>query len=220
MLCKRFDPKRRLVLKNLSVRVRQAQFVGITESVQLKVRRLIAEMPIQRLLSWGVGLSLMGLVVACSPANQLPEGPVALNSRYTDEQPALSGNGRFIAFVSNRDGDRKILMYDLQKQQFVDLPGLNRRDAIAENPSLSRTGRYITYIASDQGRLEIQLYDRATRRSQVLTGGYRGWVRNPNISPDGRYIAFETSRQGQWDIEVLDRGANIEIDIPDGNASF
>jgi Tol biopolymer transport system component len=163
-----------------------------------------------------MGLSLLGIAVACSPAVSLQE-PVALNSRYTDEQPALSGNGQFIAFVSNRDGDRKLVMYDLQKRYFVDLPGLNRQDAIAENPALSRNGRYIAYMASDQGRPEVELYDRVTKRSQVLTMGYQGWVRNPSISPDGRYIVFETSRRGQWDIEVLDRGPNIEPDIPNGS---
>jgi Tol biopolymer transport system component len=110
-------------------------------------------------------------------------------------------------------------MYDLQQRRFVDLPRLNQRDAIAENPSVSRTGRYIAYIASDQGRPEIELYDRVTKRSQVLTNGYRGWVRNPSLSPDGRYIVFETSRRGQWDIEVVDRGPNIELDIPDGSTS-
>jgi Tol biopolymer transport system component len=164
-------------------------------------------------------LSLTATLVACSPVERF-EGPVALNSRYTDEQPALSGNGRFVAFVSNRDGDRKLVMYDLQKQYFVDLPGLNRPEAIAENPTLSRTGRYIAYIASNQGGPEVELYDRVTKRLQVLTMGYRGWVRNPSISPDGRYIVFETSRRGQWDIEVLDRGPNVEPDLPDGSTVF
>jgi len=132
----------------------------------------------------------------------------------------LSEDGRFVAFVSNRDGDRKIVMYDLQKQYFVDLPGLNRPNAIAESPTLSRTGRYMAYIASDRGRPEVQLYDRATQRSQVLTIGYQAWVRNPSLSPDGRYIVFETSRRGQWDVEVLDRGANVELDIPNGSRTF
>ncbi len=192
------------------------QRVGITESIQLKVRGLTAAVPIHRWLRWGLGLSLTGIVVACSPAIRI-EGPVALNSRYTDEQPALSGNGRFVAFVSNRDGDRKLVMYDLQQRQFVDLPGLNRPDALAENPSLSRTGRYIAYIASNRGRPEVELYDRVTNRAEVLTMGYQGWVRNPSISPEGRYIVFETSRRGQWDIEVLDRGLNVEPDIRDGS---
>ncbi len=170
---------------------------------------------IYRWLSWGIGLSLTSIVVACSPAPPI-QGPTALNSRYTDEQPALSGNGQFVAFVSNRDGDRKIVMYDLQRRQFVNLPQLNRRDAIAESPSLSRTGRYIVYINSDRGRPEVELYDRVTQRIEILTIGYQGWVRNPSISPDGRYIVFETSRRGQWDVEVLDRGSNVEPDIQDG----
>ncbi len=145
------------------------------------------------------------------------QGPVTLNSRYHDEQPALSGDGRWLAFVSNRNGSSQITLYDLQERRFVELSGLNRKAAIAESPSLSRTGRYIAYISSEQGRPEIALYDRATRRSEILTQGYRSWLRNPRISPDGRYIVFETARRGQWDIEVLDRGANIELDISDGS---
>lgn len=188
------------------------------ESLQFKVRRFTTKLAIYQWLRWSMGLSLASVVAACSPATRYQE-PLVLNSRYTDEQPALSGNGRFVAFVSNRDGDRKIVMYDLQQRRFVDLPRLNQPDAIAENPSVSRTGRYIAYIASDQGRPELELYDRVTKRSQVLTNGYRGWVRNPSLSPDGRYIVFETSRRGQWDIEVVDRGPNIELDIPDGSTS-
>lgn len=165
-----------------------------------------------------MGLSLTGIVAACSPVSQV-QAPVALNSRYTDEQPTLSGDGTVVAFVSNREGDRKILMYDLQQRRFIDLPSLNQREAIAESPSLSHTGRYIAYMSSDQGRPEVELYDRATRRSEILTRGYPGWVRNPSVSPDGRYIAFETSRRGQWDIEVLDRGPNVELDLPEGSPS-
>jgi Tol biopolymer transport system component len=157
---------------------------------------------------------LAGLVTACTveaPSVGLGE----LNSQFNDEQPTLSGDGRFVAFVSNREGTRAILLYDLRNKQYLNLPRLNRRDAIAESPSLSATGRYITYIASDSARPEIELYDRATQQVQILTMGYRGWFRNPKISPDGRYIAFETGTRGQWDIEVLDRGAGVELDIPD-----
>jgi Tol biopolymer transport system component len=169
-----------------------------------------------RWLGRGIGLSLTALVAACSPTAPIL-GPVGINSRYTDEQPALSGDGRLVAFVSSRGGDRQLVIYDLQQRRFIDLPNLNQRDAITENPSLSRTGRYIVYISSDQGRPEVQLYDRATQRAEIMTRGYRGWVRNPSLSPDGRYISFETSRRGQWDIEVIDRGSNVELDLPDGS---
>lgn len=166
------------------------------------------------ILFWLTG-SLVSLLVACTPTNG-PQEPVTINSRYTDEQPALSGNGRYLAFVSNREGTRNILLYDLQQQRYINLPYLNRRDAIADSPSVSNNARYIVYIASDEGRPEIELYDRLTRQSQVLTRGYRGWVRNPSISPDGRYVVFETGRRGQWDLEVIDRGPTIELDRLDG----
>ena len=170
---------------------------------------------LQRPLPWSLVFGLTSLLVACG-ANDLPLGPTSLNSRYTEEQPALSGNGRFLGFVSNRNGNQQLLIYDLDEQKFIRTPGLNRPETIAENPSLSYTGRYIAYLTSDQGRPVVALYDRAIQQSQILTPIYRGWVRNPSISPDGRYVVFESASRGQWDIEVLDRGPNVELDIPNG----
>lgn len=139
-----------------------------------------------------------------------------LNSRFTDEQPALSGNGRFLAMVTNRGGRQGLALYDIQQRRFVELPRLNPRDALVESPSLSRSARYIAYVVSERGRPEIALYDRITQRRQILTQGLRGPVRNPSISPDGRYVAFESGRRGQWDIEVFDRGASVPLDLVPG----
>lgn len=164
---------------------------------------------------WGFSLGLLIFMGACTPMNR-PLTPMSLNSVYTDEQPSLSGSGRFLAFVSNRDGQRQVMLYDLRQQTFINLPRLNRRDAVVESPSISNNARYIVYLASDSGRPELELYDRITGRAEILSLGYRGWVRNPSISPDGRYIVFETSQRGQWDLEVIDRGPNIELDILDG----
>jgi Tol biopolymer transport system component len=163
---------------------------------------------------WAFSLSLLSLLSACGQP-EIAISSSELDSRYNDEQPALSGDGRYVAFVSNRTGTRTILMYDLRQRQFVTLPRLNRQDTIAESPSLSYTGRYIAYVASDRGRPEIEIYDRATQQPQLLTVGYRGWFRNPSISPDGRYVAFESGSRGQWDIEVMDRGPSVELDVPD-----
>ncbi|NEO26195.1 MAG: TolB family protein [Kamptonema sp. SIO4C4] len=142
--------------------------------------------------------------------------PATLNSRYNDEQPAISGDGRLVAFVTNRKGVSEIAVYDLAQDKFLDLPGLNQSGKIAQNPSLSRTGRYIVYLVSEQGRPAIALYDQAINQAKILTTSYRHWLRNPKISPDGRYVTFETARRGQWDIEVLDRGPEVELDIADG----
>ena len=164
-------------------------------------------------LVWALGICLI-LLTACESGAQAID-PATIESRYQDEQPALSGDGHLLAFVSNRSGSSQILLYDLEHQQFI--RSLNPQRAVFESPGLSRTGRYLTYVSSPQGRPEIFLLDRVTQRSEVLTHGYRSLLRNPHISADGRYIVFETARRGQWDIEVLDRGQNIELDIPDGS---
>ncbi|MDB9315403.1 biopolymer transporter Tol [Spirulina sp. CS-785/01] len=157
----------------------------------------------------------VSLLAACgNPEAQL--GPVTLNSRYNDEQPAISGDGRLVAFVTNRKGGSEIAVYDLDENKFLDLPGLNPGRKLAQNPSLSRTGRYIVYVVNEQGRPAIALYDQAINQSKILTTSYRHWIRNPHISPDGRYVTFETSRRGQWDVEVFDRGPEVELDIADG----
>ncbi|WP_425428859.1 TolB family protein [Aphanothece hegewaldii] len=148
--------------------------------------------------------------------NNPPPGIGDLNSRYNEEKPAISGNGRWLAMVSNRRGMSEILLYDLQVRRFEGLSGFYGGDAIADSPSLSLTGRYLVYLVTLDGRPAIALYDRITKRSDLLIQGYRRWIQHPHISPDGRYVVFQSARKGQWDIEVLDRGPNIELDIPDG----
>ncbi|MGL4620080.1 TolB family protein [Chroococcidiopsis sp.] len=167
-------------------------------------------------LCWALGISILSLAIAaCSPSDRQVCLSGFLNSPYSDEQPALSGDGRWLAYVSNRDGKHRLLLYDLQDRCLVSLPRIPAA-AIAEHPSLSYTGRYLTYLTGDRGKIVLTLYDRATQQTQIVSQWYQAWVRNPSISPDGRYIAFESSKNGQWDIEILDRGDRVELDIPDG----
>lgn len=181
------------------------------------MKKLTPSCRISHFVHWGISLSLVVAITACNSAES-PQKPATLNSRYNDEEPALSGDGRLLAFVSNRKGSSQIALYDLSKKRLLDLPGLNQENTITQNPSLSLTGRYIVYIASDGGRPTIYLYDQITQKSEVITNNYRSWVRNPRISPDGRYIVFESARRGQWDIEILDRGPDVELDIADGTS--
>jgi len=165
---------------------------------------------------WSSRLSLLFLMTSCG-FNSSSLAPGSLNGRYNNEQVALSGNGKWLALVTDRSGTPQLSLYNLTEQRFVDLGEINIDGAIAESPSLSRTGRYLVYISSLEGRPDIVLYDRITKRGELLTQGYKGWIRRPQISPDGRYVVFETSRRGQWNIEVLDRGPYIELDVLDGS---
>ena len=135
-------------------------------------------------------------------APQIPSG--GLNSQLPDEQPAYSGDGRYLAFASDRNGHRDIFLFDLQQRRLVPLPNLNRRDSSQDQPALNGDGRYLVYVSTERGKTDIMIYDRQTQRSQLLSANVQGSVAHPTISGDGSRVAFQTSQLGQWNIAILE----------------
>jgi len=88
-----------------------------------------------------------------------------LHGKGWDLSPSLSGDGRFLAFQSNRTGKHfwNIYLYDTKEKRFVDIPGLN--SFLPDiNPSISADGNFITFASVRTARLEIYLYDRNQRK--------------------------------------------------------
>lgn len=131
--------------------------------------------------------------------------PGGINSNSTEEYPAYSSDGRYLAFASDRRGRRDIFMYDLQNKQLVSLPNLNRRDSSQDRPALSSNGRYLAYVSTERGKTDIFVYDRVTQKSELLTVNIKGSAANPTISGDGSKIAFQASHLGQWKIVIVAR---------------
>jgi len=87
-----------------------------------------------------------------------------INSSMWDMSPSVSGDGRFIAFQSNRAGKHtwNIYLYDVREQKIVDLPGLNT--FMPEiNPNISADGNFITFSSLRSAKLDIYVYNRTTR---------------------------------------------------------
>ncbi len=138
-----------------------------------------------------------------------------LNGPATDERmPALSGDGRFLAFTTNAKGGvglTDIFVYDRDAKQVLTAPELNSPDMDVE-PALSADGRLIAFVSDrpgGSGGRDVYLFDRANRKLLPLPGlNSIAHEQTPSLSPDGRYIAFVSERiggEGERDIYLYDR---------------
>ena len=159
---------------------------------------------------------LSGLLSNCAASPRLLNFPFdpggrSLNSLADEVTPQIAG--RYIVFVSDRQGKQDVYLFDGVLRRLIDLPGLNTLDAIASEPSVSRDGRYIVFTGTRKSLTDIYLYDRETTQLRNLTQNLDALVRRPSISADGSTIAFESSANGQWDILLLRRSGQ-PLDVP------
>ncbi|PSB05083.1 TolB family protein [Merismopedia glauca] len=147
-----------------------------------------------------------------TPPAQLFGG--SLNSLSAEQAPRFSYDGRYIVFASDRQGQRRILLYDVQQRGLINLPGLNQPKIMYDQPDISADGRYIAYISEERGKPDVFVYDRQTFQSEVITENLNFEVSHPTISGNGRFVSFAANRSGQWDIEIYDRGTDTELSLP------
>jgi len=166
----------------------------------LSIKNTVLPIFIFPILLIGMGLSGCRHPLLITP--EIPTG--GLNTKSPEEYPTYSGDGRYLAFASERQGHRDIYLFDLQQKRLVSLPNLNRRDSSQDQPGLSFDGRYLVYVSTERGKPDVMVYDRRVQRSTLLTANVRGSVRQPTITGDGSQVAFQTSQLGEWNIAIVD----------------
>lgn len=144
-----------------------------------------------------------------------------------DRLPALSGNGRWLAFASVRKdgvGRTDVYLYDRQRAQLVDLAPMNSvyQDT---DPSISADGNLVAFTSDrpgGPGGRDIYLFDRAAGKFLPLSGlNTEAHEYSPSLSPDGRFLAFVSERlggEGERDIYLYDRRAQKLLPTPGLNS--
>ncbi|HEX2576998.1 MAG TPA: hypothetical protein VHK88_11665 [Aquihabitans sp.] len=104
------------------------------------------------------------------------------------EGPALSGDGRFVAFTSaasnlvagDTNGLIDVFVRDLQT-------GTTTREAVdAHGPTLSDDGRFLAYVSGSQ----VVVRDRQLGSTEVVPSGRGTEAKHPDLSGDGRFVAM------------------------------
>ncbi len=121
---------------------------------------------------------------------------------WNDVTPALSPDGRYLAFASDRNNYWDIYLLDLQSGDTVRLTDSPEYDAA---PSWSPDGRWLAHETYIEENLEIVIrpVSDPTQTPIRLTTD-PGADHSPSWSPQGRKIAFVSTRDGESDIYLAD----------------
>lgn len=147
-------------------------------------------------------------------------------------QPALSGDGRFVTFVSlaenliedDQNGVSDIFVYNVESGA-LELASINsdgeQADDTNKHAALSADGRFVVFqskaanlAAGDHnGMYDIFLRDRLEGVTELVSRGLYGGAGNsesqrPSISDDGRLVVFES-----WANDLVEGDANSRSDV-------
>src|SRR5262245_59522490 len=160
-------------------------------------------------------------------AKKLLDLPKLNTQKFDERMPCFSGDGRFLAFVSNMPGGAgltDIWLYDRTEAKVIALPEMNSPGADI-TPSLNMDGSLICFVSDrpgGKGGRDIYLYDRNARKFLDLPGLNSGDPgQTPGLSADGRWIAFVSERiggAGERDIYLYDREARKLVPTPGLNS--
>ncbi len=124
------------------------------------------------------------------------------SGNWSDVTPALSPNGKTIAFASNRGGFWDIFTLDLASGQVSQLTNTPEYDS---SPTWSPDSAWIAFETYQKGNLDIAILSLTNPGAQpILLTDDPASDHSPAWSPDGRQIAFVSDRTGDADIWLAD----------------
>ena len=121
--------------------------------------------------------------------------------------PNFSPSGQDIVFVSDRDGNEELYLYNLKTKNIERLTDNTAQDF---SPSFSSDGKEIVFVSDINGGWEIYKINLSNREITPLTkNGY--WDGFPKFSTDDKYIVFSSRRTRSEDIYLMNRNGDEKI---------
>jgi outer membrane protein assembly factor BamD (BamD/ComL family) len=140
----------------------------------------------------------LGLQVVSAEGGEMAD--VIIGTSIEDGAPSWSRDGAKIAFVSNKEVDRKWRIY----VSWLAGTGEPVELRLGESPDWSPEGDQIAYRGCDErgGNCGLYIMDENGANPTRLTTDASDNA--PAWSPDGNQVAFMSARDGNWEIYVVD----------------
>lgn len=154
-------------------------------------------------------------------------------AQYGGREPSVSGDGRYLAFVSEspdldpdrpRRTDYRVYVRDRVTGTLTPAPAPPSSEPLVRSyyPVISRDGRHVAYLQRTfvMGSFEsahVTVWDRIAGTTTVLPGDVGNSSSIPDISADGRHVLYATIDElGSGTLRLWDRSTGQTTAVTDG----
>lgn len=135
--------------------------------------------------------------------------PLHPDETRAEFEPAVSFDGRYLAFVQNRGNlSLALVIHDLMENKVSEIPPGGGFSGM-HSPTFSPDGTAVLFSYPEDGRQHLfAVTNQATgRRRLVDSSGINNW---PSYSPDGQQVVFSSTRDGDFDLFLMNAdGTNV-----------
>jgi len=148
----------------------------------------------------------------------LTNGP----NRAANVEPAISPDGKTLAFASDRSGRPMIYLMNMDK---TGLKRLTMAGKFNASPAWSPDGKTLAFAGQDQNHFDIFTINIDGTNLKRLTdakkpNGKAAHNESPSWSPDGRHILFTSDRTGKYQLYIVSPDGTNERRITDDKFSW
>lgn len=145
---------------------------------------------------------------------QAPPGALGAGSEQRRD-PALSGDGRLLASISERQGRSSVILQEQSSGRLLPLRHL-RGHGPHRSPALSWNGRYLAVLMQQGMQTVAVVEDRLRGQLLRLPAPAGARVERLSLAPDGQTLALQLVQGGQQRVQVFDLSGLLEPDRAGG----